>query len=76
MLDHLLALLGGKTTLLGNNLAKHQIDLTRHVGGISTNVECGFLLQKVADQLSLFAQPMLDINLLRSLAGKCSDDLQ
>lgn len=65
MLNHLLSLLSRETTLLRNDLTKHKVDFTSHVRSIAANVERRLLLEQVADKLSMFAKPVLDINLLR-----------
>lgn len=76
MLDHLFALLGGQTTLRSNDLAKHEVNLASHVGGVTTDVEGSFLLQKVADKLGVFAKSVLNVDLLRTLTRERGDDLQ
>ncbi len=65
MLNHLLSLLSRETTLLRDDLTKHKVDFTSHVRSIAANVERRLLLEQVADKLSMFAKPVLDINLLR-----------
>lgn len=65
MLHHLLSLLSRETTLVRNDLTKHKVDLTSHVRSIAANVERRLLLEQVADKLSMFAESVLDINLLR-----------
>jgi len=76
VLNHLLATLGGHTALLGDNVSQHQVDLTSHVGSVTTNVEVGLLLQQVADQRSILLQTVLNVDLLATLTREGSDDLE
>jgi hypothetical protein len=76
VLNHLLALLGGVTTLLSNDVTKHQVDLPGHVGGITTDVEVGLLFEKLADKRGVLLEAVLDVYLLGTLPGKGSDNLQ
>ena len=76
VLDHLLALFGGETALLRDDLAEDQIHFAGHVGGVATDVECGLLLQEFADELGVFAQSVLDVHLLGRLTREGGDDLQ
>lgn len=76
MLDHLLTLLGGITTLLSNDVTKNQVDLPGHVGCITTDVEVGLLLEKLAHKRGVLLEAVLDVNLLGTLTRESSDDLQ
>ena len=76
MLDHLLALLWGHATLLGNDVTQNQVDLPGHVGGVTTHVKVGLLLQQLADKRSVLLQAVLDIDLLGTLTREGGNDLQ
>lgn len=62
--------------MFGNDLAKDEVDFPGHVSCISTDIEVGLLLEEIADESGLFAQPVLDIHLLGTFARKRRDDLQ
>lgn len=76
MLDHLFTPFSGKTALFGKDLAKDDADFARHAGGVTADVEAGFLLQEVADEGGVLTQPVLDVNLLVGFTGEGGDDLQ
>jgi len=62
--------------VFGNDLAKDEVDFPGHVSCISTDVEVGLLLEKIADESGVFAQPVLDIHLLGAFTRKGRDNLQ
>lgn len=62
--------------MFGNDLTKNEVDFPGHVSCISTNVEVGLLLEEIADQSGVLAQPVLDIDLLGTFTRKGRDDLQ
>jgi len=76
VLDHLLGLGFWDAALLRNDLAKHRVDFTGHVGGVTTDVEVRLLLEKLVDLLRSFLQPVLDVDLLGAVAGEGGDELK
>ena len=76
MLDHLLAPFRAETTVFGDDLTQDQVDLPGHVSCISTDVEVCLVLEEIADEGCLFAQPVLDIDLLGAFTGEGRDDLE
>ena len=76
MFDHLFTPLGREATLLGDDLAKYEVDLAGHVGRITTYVEASLLFQEVANEGGVLTEPVLDVNLLIRFTGEGSDDLE
>ena len=76
MLDHLLAPFRAEPTVFGDDMTQDEVDLAGHVSCISTDVEVGLLLEEIADEECLFAQPVLHIDLLGGFTGEGGDDLQ
>lgn len=59
-----------------DDLAKHKVDFTRHVGGVTADVKVSLLLQEAAHQIGVFTQSVLNIHLLGSFTRKRSNDLK
>lgn len=76
MLDHLLASFRAETTVFGDDLAQDEVDFPGHVSCISADVEICLLLEEIADERCIFAQAVLDVDLLGGFTGEGRDDLQ
>lgn len=76
MLDHLLAPFRAEATVFGDDLTQDKVDFPGHVSCISTDVEVCLLLEEIADEGRMFAQPVLDIDFLGAFTGEGGDDLQ
>ena len=76
MLDHLLASFRAETTVFGDDLAQDEVDFPGHVSCISADVEVCLLLEEIADERCIFAQAVLDVDLLGGFTGEGRDDLQ
>ena len=76
VLDHLFTALGTHTTALSYDLAQHKVDLTGHVGRVTTDVEVGLVLEEIADESGLLAQTVLDVDLFRRFTREGRDNFQ
>lgn len=76
VLDNLLGLGLGNASLLGNDVAQDGVNLARHVGGVTADVEIGLLLKELVDLLSSFLETVLDVDLLGTIAGEGGDELE
>ena len=76
VLDNLLSLGLGNAPLLRNDVTQDSVDLARHVGGVTADVEVGLLLEKLVDLLGPFLETVLDVDLLGTLAGEGGDELK
>lgn len=75
-LHNLLSLCFGYATLLSQDLHEGGVYLARHVSGVATDVEIGFLRQEVVNFYGLLLETVLNIDLLWSFPGECSDKLE
>jgi len=74
--DQLVSLLLRQSPLGRQDLAERRVDLSRHVSGVTADVEERALLDEIIDLLGMLAQSVLDVNLLWSIAGEGSDQLE
>jgi hypothetical protein len=75
VLDNLLCLLDIQPPLLGNNLAKHVVNLPRHMRRITTDVKIGFLGQEIVDEFGILLHQVLDVGFLAGgFAGEGVED--
>lgn len=54
--------------VLGNDLAQQCVDLARHVGGVTADVEVGLLLEQPVDFLAVLLELVLHVDLLGAIA--------
>lgn len=77
LLDDFLGFRFRQAALVGDDLDESGVDLARHVGGITTDVEIGLvMLKQVVDTWGVFAQSMLHVLLLGPFAGEDGDELE
>lgn len=62
--------------MLRNNLAQNLIDLARHIGRITADVEVRFLEQELVDFGRALAQAVLHVHFLVGFAGEGGDDFE
>ena len=62
--------------MFGNDLTQDEVDFPGHVSCISADVEVCLLLEEIADEGCIFAQAVLDVDLLGGFTGEGGDDLQ
>ena len=75
-LDDLLAFLGRESTLLGDDLAEHDVDFARHVCRVSADVEIGLLEEQLVDLGGALLESVLDVFLLGLFAREGCDEFE
>lgn len=72
----ILTLLLIHTALVGNDLSENIIDLSRHIRGITANVEVRLLLEELVDLLCSLLEAVLDVDFLFLFTGEGGDDFE
>lgn len=62
--------------MLGDDSGQDGVDLARHVRGIAADVEVGFLLEELVDELGVLLEAVLDVDLFGAVAGEGGDELE
>lgn len=75
-LHDFLSLLLGNATVLGDNGRQDRIDLARHVRRVAADVEVGFLLEELVDELGILLEAVLDVDLFGAVTREGGNDLE
>lgn len=62
--------------MLGNDRCQDCINLARHVRCVAADVEVGFLLEELVDELGVLLEAVLDVDLFGAVAREGGDELE